>query len=453
VSSEKDLDFVLNKPPAPPYVVILTPDLFTREIVMRLKNEATATNTITGIVLINKGTPTNFSQESKCPNQYSGLLKEQTCDANDAQSSWNPYGTGLMHENFPFPIYYVEDENEVKKMLDCYAEFNENDRENQASRRLCSIQINSFMSAAVNSEVCFRRGQGALASSKFCDPLQGKNVYATLHPRPKINVTERKVDETEKFILITARMDTTSMFEAVGYGAKDSLVSFATMIGVAHFLASKIQFKSTESMKNVLFVLFNGESYDYIGSQRFVYDLKNGNFPDNNTATNAITMDSIDFMIDLGTMDDLNSLIVYHAKELPTTTKLVNFLKKYNKEHDFKIDLEQIPSQNLPPVSAQSFLRENITFPAAILTSTPNNHFYHSIYDYMKNINYTYRNTSKDFTMLDDLSKSSDDFEPDSVQMKIRNVATIIGMSVYELLGGSQFDEQVGASSVLVSCC
>lgn len=30
---------------------------------------------------------------------------------------------------------------------------------------------------------------------------------------------------------------------------------------------------------NVLFVFFSGESYDYMGSQRFLYDMENGEFP------------------------------------------------------------------------------------------------------------------------------------------------------------------------------
>lgn len=32
---------------------------------------------------------------------------------------------------------------------------------------------------------------------------------------------------------------------------------------------------------NVIFILFNGEAYDYIGSSRIVYDMENGEFPNN----------------------------------------------------------------------------------------------------------------------------------------------------------------------------
>lgn len=30
---------------------------------------------------------------------------------------------------------------------------------------------------------------------------------------------------------------------------------------------------------NVLFIFFNGETYDYIGSQRLLYDMEKGEFP------------------------------------------------------------------------------------------------------------------------------------------------------------------------------
>lgn len=66
---------------------------------------------------------------------------------------------------------------------------------------------------------------------------------------------------------------------------------------------------------NLLFTLFNGESYDYIGSQRFVYDLNNKAFPSKATFTNTIEMDSIDLLIDLGTIDDPGSLVIYNLKE------------------------------------------------------------------------------------------------------------------------------------------
>ena len=34
--------------------------------------------------------------------------------------------------------------------------------------------------------------------------------------------------------------------------------------------------------KNVMFTFFNGESFDYIGSSRMMYDMQNNKFPEGN---------------------------------------------------------------------------------------------------------------------------------------------------------------------------
>lgn len=37
-----------------------------------------------------------------------------------------------------------------------------------------------------------------------------------------------------------------------------------------------------------MFILFNGEAYDYIGSSRIVYDMLQGNFPNNIIKLNKV---------------------------------------------------------------------------------------------------------------------------------------------------------------------
>lgn len=216
VQTPEDFEFVLTDPPSPPYAVVVTPRLFTREYIMRLKDSPY----VSTIVLINNvnETLTQFSQELQCPNQFSGI-DSNSCDTSKPETTWNPFGTGLLHENFPFPIYYISEEVEIAKILDCFETFNKHDLNNQHKRSLCSIQINSFMSASVNSEVCLRRTAYAnnLSSTRFCDPLQGKNIFATLFPREIVPLAERSKQKDEKLILVTARMDTTSMFDGTEF--------------------------------------------------------------------------------------------------------------------------------------------------------------------------------------------------------------------------------------------
>uniref|UniRef100_A0A2M4BF61 Nicastrin n=1 Tax=Anopheles marajoara TaxID=58244 RepID=A0A2M4BF61_9DIPT len=471
IERKEDIDFLVNKHPSPPYAPILSPALYTRENILRLRDEAAPY--ISALVLINNVTDMeHFSQEANCPNEYSSLLfslgsdidtagddDRDRCSADRPEKSWNPWGSGLLQEAFPFPIYYVAETAEVEKLRACYFKFNAHDLENQRGRSLCSIEVKAFMSAAVSSANCIRRSNfysSVIPTTKFCDPLQGKNVYATLFPRTTQAVTDesgaRVRDARERIVVVCTRTDTTTMFDGVGLGAMDSVVPFTVLMAVAHFLAKVLP--RSERAPNVVFMFFNGESYDYIGSQRFVYDLQTGAFPSRSTQTKPISLDNIELLIELGTLDDLTELQVYHAAPQPMAIKMVEVLDKVNKAFNFSITTTKPSKQttNLPPVSANSFLRENASFPAIIITSPVRNRYYHSVYDSARNLKYRYGNHSKlyDFTMLENLGERKDLWGPKSLQMLIRNVSSLIGMSIYELLEGNAYTPEYGANSVLI---
>ncbi|XP_068157377.1 nicastrin isoform X1 [Drosophila tropicalis] len=461
VDTKEDLDFLLNSPPAPPYAPMIPPHLFTRDNLLRLKHAGPAN--ISVVLLINKPEQmTNFSHELNCPNQYSGLLRPNsietvTCDARNPTNSWNPWGTGLLHEDFPFPIYYIADQEEIDKLEKCFKDFNLN-YTTHAVRRLCAVEVKSFMSAAVNTEVCMRRTNfiNNLSGSKYCDPLEGRNVFATVYPRnsPENLGLEKKrnANPNEKFILVTCRLDTASMFDGVGLGAMDSLMGLAILTQVAHFLRQTLppQDSLPNPYRNVLFVTFNGESYDYIGSQRFVYDLENKAFPTRSTQSTPITFDNIEFMLDIGTIDDIANVKLHTLKSTVLANKLLQQINSYAKspQFGFGLNIQSDVSHHLPPTSAQSFLRRDQSFPALILNGVPANKFYHSIYDDVDNVAFRYANTSQDFTTLVDVSDAKG-FQADSLQMKVRNISSIVAMALYESLTSRTYTGSKVASPLL----
>lgn len=437
VQSDKDLEFLFDKPPSPPYIPVIVPRIFTRANVLKLKD--LGAKVINGVVLINNRTLLDtFSHESKCPNQFGGLLTKQTCDAGDANNSWNPYGTNLMNEDFSFPIFYVSEVEEVKKLIDCYQKYNSFDMKNQHDRPLCSVQINTLMSAAGSSETCIRRTNMIrnLAPTKYCDPLQGKNVYGTLFERETVEEGEQVADSSEKFILVTTRTDTSSLFDEFYLGAMSSLVPFATVIGIAQYLNTILPQKPQDAKYNILFVLFNGESFDYIGSQKFIFDMERNLFPANNTHKNRITMENIEFMIDIGTLDDLRTINVYHPTNFSHSALLIDKIKKYNSAYGFGVTAVDKLQESLPPFSAQTFLRVNESFPAMILTGEPKNKFYQSIFDDYKNLNFTYMNRTDDnFMELEDLDEQG---KLENIQYGIRNMSTLLGRVLYEIITGQE---------------
>uniref|UniRef100_A0A6B2EHY2 Nicastrin n=1 Tax=Phlebotomus kandelakii TaxID=1109342 RepID=A0A6B2EHY2_9DIPT len=449
VKTQEDFEFLFNDPPSPPYAPVIPPHLFTKENILRLK--ANASHVVSGIVLTGLVTSLkSFSHESRCPNQFGGLIRDQTCSVDDPDNSWNPFGTGLLQEFFPFPIYFVSSEKEVKKITECFDKFNNFDLDGQHERPLCSIEINSFMSAAVNSEVCMRRSnmQNNLAPTTFCDPLQGRNVFATLFPREIVEPEQRKVDPEEKIILLSARMDTASMFDGEGAGAMGSLVPYTVLMSAAQLLAKLLPEKRDSGQPNVLFMLFNGESFDYIGSQRFVYDLQQGAFPSKLYQTKPLALDNIKLLVDLGSMDTVRLLNLFHATDFPQASEFGQLMSKYSSKFSMNVTTMNRMQDNMPPTSAQSFLREDINFPAVVINSPPTNRFYHSIFDDDININYVYGNTSKNFLTLEDLSSPSPDFTRDSIQLGVRNISSIVAFSLYEMITGEEYRETLGASSL-----
>lgn len=397
----------------------------------------------------------SFSHESKCPNQFYRHDRQPVCDVSSAKNTWNPWGTGLLHENFDIPIIFLSQKDEWEKVVKCYKDFNII-KEGQDKRALCSIEINSFMAAAANTEVCMRRSKisGYIRQMRFCDPLKGRNIYGTLFPREIVNPTSNRTnDKDEKIIIVSARLDTTSMFDGEGLGAMDSLASYATLISTAHFLRKIFTDKDYERSKmNVLFMLFNGESYDYIGSQRLVYDMKKDAFPAPSSHTRILTLDNVEMLIDLGALDSLDSLKIYHLTE--SSTKAMTFkesIDAYNTALNLNLTIQNELTNNIPPVSAQMFLRENVSFPTLVFaTDKPKNQFYHSIYDDANNLNFIYHNSTKDFDKLDSVGDASN-FSDSSVQVKIRNIATAVGLGIYDLLmTDKKYSQNMIASSALV---
>lgn len=141
---------------------------------------------------------------------------------------------------------------------------------------------------------------------KFCDPLGDKNVYWSLKEFQP-NILNQSV------AIVAARLDAASMFQDLSPGALSTATSIVTLMTTANLISEMLPYNDavnyskffnlilfveiqciiflylsfknfihlyyTFLAKNIMFILFNGEAYDYIGSSRMVYDMLNGNFP------------------------------------------------------------------------------------------------------------------------------------------------------------------------------
>ncbi|XP_063978988.1 nicastrin [Diachasmimorpha longicaudata] len=354
VESLEDVQWLETNATAGPYTAVMPFSMFTKEVLHRLRE----TNNINGILLAKNSShplPSSYSPDDTCPNRYSG---SKACDD---KKPWNPWGSNLLLEDWPFPMFYVQNDTLLQEIRACYMKHNAHDRDSQRERSLCALEMQAFMSAAVDSETCIRRNHLILYMNptRFCDPLGDRNIHWPLAPL---------TNTTESMTLVIARLDTNSMFYTISPGANSVITGLVTFMAAAYYLNS---LNATVSTKNVLFSLLNGESFDYIGSSRFVYDLKKGNF--NALGGRNLPLSKITTVIELNQLVDDN-IFIHTNNDSPNT--LISSLKE-------ALGGTALPG-SVPPTSVQSFLGANPSLQTAVVASYGEqfrNPYYQSVLD------------------------------------------------------------------------
>lgn len=144
----EDVHFILINGTSHPYIPVLPTKLFDVSILKIMINS----QKVSGVILhSNNETLLHFTHEYHCPNPTSSM--NGSC--ND-KSPWNPFGTGMLYMDIPFPIFYVENEMEIFKMKNCFEKFNNHSYDAQNVRSLCSLELGAFMYATTNTPTCIR---------------------------------------------------------------------------------------------------------------------------------------------------------------------------------------------------------------------------------------------------------------------------------------------------------
>ncbi|XP_004688440.1 PREDICTED: nicastrin [Condylura cristata] len=438
VEKAEDLQWVLTDGPNPPYVVLLEGTLFTRDLMDKLKGK---TNRIAGLaVSLAKPSPAaGFSPSVQCPNDgfgiYSNSYGPEYAHCKDVV--WNTLGDGLAYEDFSFPIFLLEDENETKVIKQCYRDHNLGQNGSAPTFPLCAMQLFSHMHAVISTVTCMRRSSiqstFSINPEIVCDPLSDYNVWSMLRP---IN-TSGTLEPENRVVVAATRLDSRSFFWNVAPGAESTVASFVTQLAAAEAL-QKVPDVATLA-RNVMFVFFQGETFDYIGSSRMVYDMEKGKFP--------VQLENIDAFVELGQVALRNSLELWMHTD-PMSQKNESVLKQVEALlNTLESSATGVPavvlrrpnqSQPLPPSSLQRFLRSrNISGVVLADHSTAfHNRYYQSIYDTAENINISYpkgESPEEDLNVVTDTAKA------------LADVATLVGRALYRLAGGTNFTDSIQA--------
>ncbi|KAG0232971.1 hypothetical protein BGW42_007784 [Actinomortierella wolfii] len=243
------------------YTIVMPYWLMTDDNLRRLHE----TNDVAGVLTVVNGTdpvysvasrPANAaSPDSLCPNCEYGLYSKQSKYPNE----WNPTGTGLLFQQYDFPIYALNtmDERNIISYRAVIQSADLNRVKGFNNYPLSSMEFHSFMWAAQNAETCLRKG--------WCTPVGGASVWST--PSPNIIATDNK-----KIIMVTAAMDSRSFFHDLTIGVESSITGMVAVLATAEAL-SRSPIPLSSMQRHIVYALFSSEAWGFGGSQRFVRDI------------------------------------------------------------------------------------------------------------------------------------------------------------------------------------
>ncbi|CAH1796310.1 unnamed protein product [Owenia fusiformis] len=463
VQDEDDLNWVMNKGPHAPYAVLLTSAMFTGDNVRKLWHGGK----INGILVINTNEtadPKSFSPDDSCPNKGTSMYKEDADYQHCKTVTWNLGATGLMFEDFNGPIIALANQTEVDYIInDCYERFNKPVNGEPREYPLCSAELKARMDAAKDTPTCQRRSNliQNLNPDHFCDPLGDYNVYSSLKA-----VKNNETLAVKSIIMATTRLDGFSLFDNLYPSADSAITGTIALLAAAEAIGKvKGQIINDDSAKDVLFVFYQGEAFDYIGSSRLAYDMSKGNFPyqfQDNGGTkdymrlHPIGLDNIESILEVNQvgLSDEGSIWAHtdplSQKAHPDVKTMIEHITEKLKSSGTVANLsisQPSSSQPLPPASLQSFLKYT-ALPGVVITdhkSQFTNQYYNSRLDTAMKINADYPAAEND----------TFNFTTPAAQQIVK-VATTVAKTLFTLATGvndtSNVEADLSSVNMLIYC-
>ncbi|CAF0819394.1 unnamed protein product [Adineta ricciae] len=358
------------------FIIVMNVRLFDSSHVDQLMNHLQSK--LNGLLLYlksNSSRPEYFSSDDQCPNHRYSYYLNQTQIVN-----WNRKGTGLFFRSFPFPIMLIDEKDDYEQLVRFYRQFN-----SSHSSPACGLELKTFQNAAHTSKTCMRRNDITHSlidlPEMFCDPIGGLNIYSKL---PQMITSASQERQLKSVVLILAATDSFQMFtkmQGSTGGAQQPAVALISLLALAH-LIGQVQDEVRKQNKEIVFLTIDGDTLDYSGSIKFIYDMNRGSFPMGNKNEQRIKPEHIHSIIELQALSMTDQLWLHSYPSSLVNQSFTNTLVS----NQPMIKLIS-PDSPLPPASSQIFLRETSSslFPAYILSSADatqlNNPYYHSLFD------------------------------------------------------------------------
>ncbi|KAL3596763.1 hypothetical protein D5086_008400 [Populus alba] len=354
-----------------PSAVLVSLDEFL-ELVGRISNDSSIAKNIGG-VLVEQGMDTQIKLKGFSPDQKFPGAEYAPYKSIDYE--WNPTGSGMMWRAYSFPVFLLTEGS--AQLVQEVAMNNEKKRNDYTAD---VVEFDSVMqttkSGTHDSESCLQE--------QTCLPLGGYSVWSSLPP-----INNSSTNHSKPIILTVASMDSASFFRDKNLGAESPISGLIALLAAVDSLS---HVNGLDDLgKQLVFSVFTGEAWGYLGSRRFLFELDL-----QSEAVKGLNSSLIETVIEIGSVgkgfSQGNSTFFAHTAAVSLATNETLNALKHARDSLENITVSSASTLNpgIPPSSLMAFLKKNPSTSGMVLEdfdTSFSDKFYHSHLDDMSNIN------------------------------------------------------------------
>ncbi|WOL20134.1 nicastrin [Canna indica] len=354
---------------------VLLPIEELESLFLRISKDQDFARKVAGVLVESDGysrNTTGFSPAEKFPLAAFAPYK-------NINYEWNLAGSGIMFNRYNFPVFLLSPESKqiVQELADKNAEVSDSYQVNVAE---FDLVMQTTKIKTQDSESCLKE--------QSCLPLGGFSVWSSL---PPINISSKK--PPKPILMAVASQDSASLFRDRSLGAESPISGLIALLTAVDALSHVSDLN--ELKKQLVFMVFTGEAWGYLGSRKLLLELDMGS-----DAVNGLNGTMIEQVLEIGSvgkgLDETKGATTFYAHsggDSSGTKVMLEALQSASESlgsDDVKVKTADASNPGIPPSSLMAILRKNPSTAGIVLEdfdSSFTNNLYHSHLDNPSNIN------------------------------------------------------------------
>lgn len=290
-----------------PYVAVMEDYMLTAKSINTLLAARKNNGQLQGILVLNATNHDDVSNDdvnesnsyrspdAQAPQGYGSFAEQLTyCNGrNNNAYAWNSKGEGLFqYDLFGLPMAYVID-SDVSDALRQEAKEALSASSSSRSTSRVVADFNYYMGMeGVDSKQCLAWKDVATGDwMPKCLPIGGTSVWASPGtPAASASSSGGSSGDGRSVVMVAGSMDSTSMFHNVAPGANTAASNILTLLMAAKLIGDNVDDDTLDGLAGrIVFALFQGESYGFVGSRSFLRDVYNPKFSCNGSPVRAVS--------------------------------------------------------------------------------------------------------------------------------------------------------------------